>query len=230
LFSGATKITGNFYVAEFTEGGESGSSRELTLTLESTGPWELIVTPPVQMGAETFGIAAEIKSLGMAVVAAYPPPNLTADAFGMSASIKSLELPEVAEYQHTTVDADAFGVGATIKSLHMPQVVVAITFGAYPWLAQSAFSTSCAIKTLELRPIPQPDIEPFGIAAEIKSLTMAVTANYETAETGADAFGVLAEIKSLTMAVTASYAEHDVHDPEAFGISATIKSLTMSTV
>ena len=136
---------------------------------------------------------------------------------------------------------------------------VAVTFGQYPWLAISAFSVAAQTQALELRAIPQPDKEPFGVAAQIKTLTMPLTANYvdhpvhdpETFSAAAqlksltmavvanyvdhpvhdpETFGIFPIIKSITMAVTANYAEHEVHDPETFGVSAQIKSLTMSVV
>jgi hypothetical protein len=185
LFTGGTIITGSFYVAAFTEGGESGASRELTLTLESTGQWQL-----------TNG--------GGPIM----PPE------------------------------------------------VGITFGEYPYLASSAFSAFSILDSIELKRIPQPDVEPFAssavltsltmpvtavyntaegeidsvaAAAVLESLTMPVTAVYNTAEGEIDSFAAAAVLESLTMPVTANYAEHELHDKDQFSSAAAINSLTLST-
>jgi len=107
---------------------------------------------------------------------------------------------------------------------------IGITFGEYPYLADSAFAIAAAVLEVVVKPIPQPDVEQFGAAASIKSISMPVTANYETAAVGADGFGAAASIKSISMPVTANYAEHEIYDKEQFGVSAGIKSISMRVV
>lgn len=186
-FTGGSKITGSFYVAEFTEGGESGTARELTLTLESTGQWELTTgtTPPVeQIVAITFGQYPWLAGV---------------DSFGITPVIKSLTMREIPQ-----PDVEPFAITPSIKSLSMPVVAVYNTVNAGP--------------------------DSFAMAPSVKSLTLNITANYVESSTGPDGFTLTPTIKSLTMSVVANYAMHTLYDADQFGITASIKSLTLSSV
>ena len=79
---------------------------------------------------------------------------------------------------------------------------IGITFGEYPYLITSTFTPAASIGGVELRGIPQPDVEQFGVSAAIVTLELPVTANY---------------------------AEHELHDVDQFGVSAAINSLSLVT-
>lgn len=186
IFTGGSKITGSFYVAEFTEGGESGAARELTLTLESTGQWELTsgTTPPVeQVVAITFG----------------QYPWLAESSFTLAPAIVELTMRET-----PMPDAALFGVVPSIKTLEIPITAAYNTLGAGP--------------------------DGFAVAPSIKTLEMPVTAAYNTAGAGPDGFAITPSIKTLEIPVTANYALHSVQEVQTFGVVPSIKSLTMPTV
>jgi hypothetical protein len=179
-FTGGNTITGSFYVAAFTEGGESGASRELTLTLESTGQWELTTGTGEQIVGITFGqypwlatssfaVSAAVESI---LVKAIPQPDI--EQFGVAASIKSIGMPVTANYVTAETGAEEFGVAASIKSISMPVTANYVT--------------------------AETGAEDFGVAASIKSISMPVTANYAEHEIhDKEQFGISASIKSITM-------------------------------
>jgi hypothetical protein len=134
---------------------------------------------------------------------------------------------------------------------------IGITFGEYPYLITSTFTPAASIGGVELRDIPQPDVEQFGVSAAIVTLELPVVtpiyntadagtdqfgvsaaivtlelpvaAIYNTADAGTDQFGVSAAIVTLELPVTANYAEHELHDVDQFGVSAAINSLSLVT-
>ena len=106
---------------------------------------------------------------------------------------------------------------------------IGITFGEYPYLITSTFTPTASIGGVELRDIPQPDVDQFGVSAAIVTLELPVTAIYNTANAGTDQFGVSAAIVTLELPVTANYAEHELHDVDQFGVSAAINSLSLVT-
>jgi hypothetical protein len=151
--------------------------------------------------------------------------------------------------------------GQTAKLTALPSAPtvdeIGITFGEYPALAQSSFGVSASISDVVLKSIPQPDVEPFGASASLKSISLLTTANYITTGTGTDAFGASASLKSISLLTTANYittgtgtdafgasaslksisllttanyAEHVMYDKEQFGPSASLKSISLITV
>ena len=150
-FAGGNIITGSFYVASFTEGGESGASRELTLTLESTGQWEL--TTGEQIVGITFGqypwLATSSFSVSAAIASAelndIPQPDV--EQFGVSAGIVTLELPVTAIYNTADTGADQFGVSAGIVTLELP---VTANYAEHILHDIDQFGVSAAIITLAL--------------------------------------------------------------------------------
>ena len=154
-FSGGAIITGSFYVAAFTEGGESGASRELTLTLESAGQWEITnggVTPPVVgitfgeypylAGIDTLSVSAAVSSVELK-----PQPRTDLDTLTINAGVNSIELEIAAVYNNENAGTDTLTINAGVNSIELE---VAAVYSNHSIYDVDKLTINAAINSIEL--------------------------------------------------------------------------------